>query len=299
MTIFLGAIARNIEPNFFQLYLFLQNIYSNNANVKTCIYENNSTDNTPAMLKILASISPNIQVVCEHFSESELLAMSKAWTWDKKPCRMELIAAARNKLLDMLAAAGCSDKDYVVLFDADMESACDADVILNKISAFPADADALFANGLNRNRQTYYDMYALRTTDHPCGPELLGETFWNTLPKLRFQERTPILSGFGGLAIYRGYVLKDNRYSAHPTSDLNTFYKRCGIKQASPVTHVEGVLRGIYLFESQAEGGLFYYNNSGYAYPIVCEHSTFHARAANRGQGRFYIDPELVYVSTH
>jgi hypothetical protein len=296
MTIYLGTIAKNIEPNFFQLYLFLQDIYSTDATVKTCIYENNSTDNTHAMLKILENISPNIRVISEYFSGSELLASSKAWTWDKKPCRMELIAAARNKLLTMLADAGCSDKDYVVLFDSDMESVCSAGVILRKISEFPADADALFANGLNRNQQTYYDMYALRTQDRPCGPELLGETFWNTLPKLHFTERTPILSGFGGLAIYRGYVLSDNCYSALPTSDLNDFYKRCGVKQASPVTHIEGVLRGIYLFESD---GLFYYNNSGYAYPIVCEHSTFHARAANRGQGRFYLDPELVYVSTH
>ena len=299
MTIFLGTIARNIESTFFHLYLFLQNVYTYDCSVKTCIYENNSTDNTASLLQLLKAISPNITVVSETFTPTELLEKSRAWTWDKKPCRMEAIAAARNALLDMLFLAGVSDKDYVVMFDSDMAEPIEVGTLMRKIDEFPAAVDALFANGLNANGVTYYDMYALRTPDRPEGPELLGETFWKTLPRTVIKEKTQILSGFGGLAIYKGYCLKDNKYSAVPTADLNRFYKWCGLRQGQVVTHYEGCLLGMYLFESKEDGGLFYYNNSGYGFPIVCEHSTFHARLANRGQGRFFIDPELVYKSTH
>jgi hypothetical protein len=64
-------------------------------------------------------------------------------------------------------------------------------------------------------------------------------------------------------------------------------------------THYEGVLLGVYLFEPKEAGGFFYHNNSGYSWPVVCEHSTFHARMTLRGQGRFFIDPELIYQSGH
>jgi hypothetical protein len=211
---------------------------------------------------------------------------------------MELIAAARNKLLEMMGTIDA--EDYVLMFDGDCAAPLDVDYILNRIHNFPADADAIFANGIGRTQPVYYDTYALRTRERPYGPEIMGDTFWKTLPSHVIRERTSVISAFGGAGLYRGACFHAApRYSAMPTEDLNAQYRASTTPVEPSPTHHEGALLGIYLFEAKESGGLFYRNNSGYAAPIVCEHSTFHATMARNGCGRFFIDPQFIYISTH
>ena len=66
-------------------------------------YENNSDDGTDAELMKWASEAPDqVKVQCDKFTREEELNWGAARTYDNQPCRMERIAYARNKLLDML-----------------------------------------------------------------------------------------------------------------------------------------------------------------------------------------------------
>jgi hypothetical protein len=293
MRFIIGTIVKNIEHVFHNLLFFAQSLYEKHPQALFYIYENNSEDNTPELLKLLSSIYPRII----HKSEAYTDIKTRAQTWDNKPCRIECIAAARNKLLEMMDTINADD--FVLMFDGDGAAPLDVDYILHLIQNFPADADAIFANGIGRTQPTYYDTYALRTHERPYGPDVVGEIFWKTLPSLAIRTRTPVLSAFGGAGIYRGTCFAAAPlYSAFPTPDLNALYQA----QTKPIeqtpTHHEGVLLGIYLFEAKEAGGIFYRNNSGYAAPIVCEHSTFHATMWRNGCGRFFIDPHFIYVST-
>jgi len=66
-------------------------------------YENNSDDGTDAELLKWADEAPDQVIVqCDKITREEELARGVARTFDNKPCRMEQIAHARNKLLAML-----------------------------------------------------------------------------------------------------------------------------------------------------------------------------------------------------
>lgn len=66
-------------------------------------YENNSDDGTAAELMKWAAEAPGQVIVkCEKFTREEELSRCVARTCDNRPCRIEQIAFARNKLLDML-----------------------------------------------------------------------------------------------------------------------------------------------------------------------------------------------------
>ncbi len=300
MKIIFGAICKNIEPEIFNCINFLAQALERFPDSHVCIYENNSTDNTKTYMPLLQNIAApgRVHILSEDMDVAAVLEASAARTWDNKTCRMELIALARNKLLDMINAVGYTDDDRIVMFDPDIVAVPNIDAIANCIAR--EDADVIFANGLNASKTAYYDMYAYRCAAIPLGPELRGEEFWKTLKYMAITSRTPVYSAFGGLGIYRGACLKDNRYSAVPTKDLDDMNRSLvvqhGIEFPKPVTHHEGCLMGVYLF---GKDGFFYHNNSGHNYPVVCEHSTFHARMYNRGQRRMYIDPDLKYFSGH
>ena len=236
----------------------------------------------------------------EDYTHDELLGKCKANTWDMKPCRMEMIAMARNRLLGMIDAVGYSNDDLIVMIDSDISVLPDMNVLTERLRDFPTDVDALFANGVYRGSNHYYDRYALRYSGQPFGPETIGDGFWKTLPNIVIDRPMSIISGFGGLAIYKGYCIRDNQYSAIPTKNLDTLIKDTirvnGYRRPQPPTEPcrDGCLLGMYLFGNGPDD-LFYYNNSGYNYPVVCEHSTFNANILLRGQGRFIVDPELKY----
>lgn len=297
MTIIVGAVCKNIEKSIPLFQQFLQILLAAFPTTQVCIYENNSTDGTKEGLNTLKSaLGANVHITMEDFTNEELLARCKANTWDMKPCRMEVIAMARNQLLDMIERIGYSGNDLIVMIDCDILYLPDMEALKDRLEHFPPNVDAVFANGIYAGSNRYYDRYALRTVTFPLGPEVRGEEFWRNLPNIVISEPTQIISGFGGLAIYKGYCIRNNRYSAIPTKELHKLnsdlIKMLNITLPKPSDPCrDGCLLGMYLFGDD----IFYYNNSGYNYPVVCEHSTFNANMLLRGQGRFVIDAGLKY----
>ena len=301
MTIYVGTIAKDVEQSMGHFASFLSDLAQRFPDICIVIYENNSTDATRLWFPILQTIASRVIIKSEDIDARDIMC-KYVRRYDNKLCRMECIAYARNKLLTMLREAGCGGDDYVLMIDCDIArpfTSADIDVISNHLTQFPTGVDAVFANGLNANGVTYYDMYALRHPGAPFGPEILGDGFWKDMPRIHVPSPTHIYSGFGGMAIYRGYCLTDNKYDAYPTKELHACIKQHMnvhnyVQPKSETVH-DGVVMGIYLFDDD----VFYHNNSGYNYPVVCEHSTFHATLAMRGQGRFLLDSNMKYYSSH
>ena len=317
-------------------------------------YENNSDDGTDTELMKWASDAPagQVRVQCDKFTREEELSRGVARTYDNKPCRMEQIAHARNKLLGELLAKHTtarhetclgvpnpslppsnpssgersSPAKYVVMIDLDNPVPFPVNAILRCIARDPDGFDALVCNGLNPFGYMY-DFYAYRDAQFLFGPEIMREAFWSghhqcyvqtavhnkTLIHSRQMKHNPgllpyipIASGFNGLCIFRWEALKGLRYSAIPTPEMNAEYEAMNCippLSKNAQTHVNGGSVGMYLFpkdkdkdkNNDADNAVFYFHNSGYNFPVVCEHVPFFAGMRARNRRRIYLCTDLVW----
>ena len=293
-------------------------------------YENNSDDGTDRELMKWASEAPagQVRVQCDKFTREEELSRGVARTFDNKPCRMEQIAHARNRLLDMLSGNQCSPAKYVVMIDMDNPVPFPVNAILRCIARDPDGFDALICNGLNPFGYMY-DFYAYRDAQFPFGPEIMREAFWSghhqcyvqtaMHNKTMFCNRQikqnpamlpyiPVASGFNGLCIFRWEAIVGGMYSAVPTPEMNAEYEAMNCipplaKNAK--THVDGASVGMYLFpkdkdtdkdkNNDADNAVFYFHNSGYNFPVVCEHVPFFAGMRANNHRRIYLCTDLVW----
>ena len=300
-------------------------------------YENNSDDGTDAELMKWESEAPHqVRVQCDKFTREEELSRGAARTYDNKPCRMEQIAHARNKLLDMLlgkrsspnpsslsvaGGAGGKAPRYVMMIDMDNPVPFPVNNILRCIARDPDGFDALVCNGLNPMGYMY-DTYAYRDAQFPFGPEIMREAFWSGHHQYYMQTAMhnktvfcnrmiqqnptllpyiPIASGFNGLCIFRREALKGARYSAIPTAEMNAEYQAMNCippLSKNAKTHVDGASVGMHLFPKDNHAndkGIFYFHNSGYNFPVVCEHVTFFANMRANNHRRIYLCADLVW----
>ena len=299
MKVVLGGIVKNIGPSIQVIQRFFQELKEKIPILEICLYENNSTDSTKDFLEEIQKSFEWIQVKSEDIPNSFFLNKGNARTWDNKPCRIEMIAYARNQLLKMIESKNLIREDFFILMDLDMKMPPDVGVIEFVLQNYPIEVDALFSNGIHHDGR-YYDGYALRTIDYPFGPEILGEHFWSkehmdiilkTIPI--DSSLVPVISAFGGIAIYRGNVFQGCEYSADITDELHEFYSQQVLPKSNekPVTHNEGILLGCYLKDSK----IFYKNNSGYNYPVATEHVNFHLAVRKKGFTNMFICPFLYY----
>jgi hypothetical protein len=108
----------------------------------------------------------------------------------------------------------------------------------------------------------------------------------------------PITSGFNGMCIFRREAIAGLRYSAVPTAEMNAEYE--ALYSIPPLAFnanvTTGTPLGIYLFPKNAEDkGIFYFHNSGYNFPVVCEHVPFFAAMRANDRRRIYLCTDLVW----
>ena len=312
MTLFCGAVTRNLEKSFPNFKQFMYSLFGELTDLQLFIYENNSTDSTKKLLEDWATVDKRVHVKCEVFSKEFLLEQGYARAYDNIPCRMESISTARNKLVEWMESfgMGVGEDDLTIFIDPDIPTVFNVDCLASLCRSFPQGAHAFFANGLSGNMK-YYDAYAYRDTQHPFGAELLGEEIFDfkyksVIKQIPFDAQPiPVLSAFGGLGIYKSICIRGLRYSATPTQDLHALNLRIMkenpdhiyVKKVKekPTTHIQGASQGIYLFDKE----LFYRNCSGYNFPVICEHVPFHASMIARGYDKLFVLPPLIYVSDH
>ena len=212
---------------------------------------------------------------------------------------------------------------YVVMIDTDNPVPFPVDAILKCIARDPDGFDALVCNGLNSSGQIY-DTYAFRDAQFPFGPEIMRDAFWSGHHQyymrtavhnqtLFFNRQlrenparlpyVPILSGFNGLCIFRREALMGLRYSAVPTAEMNAEYEALYSIPPFSNTIVNGASVGIHLFPKDENDsnnnsnnkGIFYFHNSGYNFPVVCEHTSLFAAMRAKNHRRIYLCTDLVW----
>jgi hypothetical protein len=213
---------------------------------------------------------------------------------------------------------------YVVMIDMDNPVPFPVNAILRCIARDPDGFDALVCNGLNSSGQIY-DTYAYRDAQFQFGPEIMRDVFWsghhqyymrtavhnNTLffnRQLRENPGrlpyVPILSGFNGLCIFRWDAIMGSdapllRYSAVPTAEMNAEYEALYSIPPFSNTIVNGASVGMYLFPKDKgkdnDKGIFYFHNSGYNFPVVCEHVPLFAAMRANNRRRIYLCTDLVW----
>lgn len=313
MVFYLAALARNISDTFMNFQLFAGEFLDDFRDARVFVYENNSTDSTKQLLEMWAAMNNRVTVKCEDVSEVEMKEHCTARCMDNKPCRMEAIAFARNRLMEMLEETdiGSREEDRIIFVDADLHCLMSSESLTKILKSGRNDYDALFANGLSR-KGNYYDITAYFDMYYPFGMELMKEStvFGEKYKALIRPIPTnappiPVLSAFGGIGIYRASIIRGLRYKGTITEDVHTVFSNfCQqhpdhpwVKEVlkKPITHVDGALLGIYLYDKK----LFYKNNSGYNYPVICEHVPFHCSMICRGYSRLFVEPSLLYYSDH
>ena len=278
----------------------IKNWFSRLIDCVFVIYEDSSSDNTSVLLSEWSNENANIIVKSEQLSNEYKLQISQAHTWDNKPCRMEMIALARNKMMDMVKEVKSkSDKkfDSVVMLDLDNKVPFPVHTFLRIIQKYKGQYDTLICNGVEFGTNVMYDAYAFRSEQRPYGPEIIGDSFWQNYSLeglITSDNLMPVLSGFNGCCIFSPNIIDEIEYSAFVTREMNEYYKnhksRITQIQGQVQTHYKGVLLGEYLFGTDS---IFYHNNSGYSKPVVCEHVSMFFGLIYKGHSRIFVCPEF------
>lgn len=297
MKILLAGICKNIEQNVSIITKSFEEL-SRYFDCKALFYENNSCDKTSAYLCEWSNKDNRVKIITEYITLDKLLESGFARTWNNLPCRMEVIAKARNKLMEYIESDEYKDIDYVIMIDMDNPVILPVEKINEVLNNSSYNFDALICKGTNNGDM--YDTYAYRDEKYPFGPEYLGEEFWsashqnNIKQNVRNDKRDiiPVYSAFNGMAIFRRLSIKGIKYSASPTKYLDDLYRKYKhlSPMPAPIKHIDGQLQGIYLF---GENGIWYKNNSGYNFPVVCEHVTFFLEMRNKGFDKIFLCNKL------
>jgi hypothetical protein len=170
---------------------------------RVVVYENDSRDDTPAILKVWESANGKVRVLSDSLVGSPILRLP----------RTERLAWCRNRYLDFIRQ---SDEyracDYVIVVDLDLKGGWSYDGLASSFSRFDWDIVASNSIGYHYLRKTYYDLFALKprtVLKRNWLFRLIGEGW-----QLRRDDPwITIQSGFGGLAVYRKEKLIPERYA--------------------------------------------------------------------------------------
>jgi hypothetical protein len=305
------GIAKNIENQITILGDCLKVILDLREGSRAFIYEDGSTDKTAERLQLLSDSRITIS------SDTSIKPETSALTWDNKPCRLERIAWARNKCMEMWEKNDKEDA-IVIWLDTDRVHRLDGSIVhqvAEQLMGVPIEVAAgFFAMSLN-HKHDMYDTFAYRSEKNALGPEFMGEKWWSAEHQLQIQQEVreqpysvQVLSACNGLAMYKSEAIRGLRFSATPTEAIEKYYRTlyrdakhpCFKKmqeiQEKPTTHYEGVCLGRYCFGTE---GLWYKNNSGYNQPVLCEWLSFHFAMRERGFKGLFIIKGWVDISGH
>lgn len=290
------------------------------------VYENNSTDRTPALLSDWSSKNPHVAVISEVVNDEILSETCFNKTIQNEFYRPERIARARNIVLNEAMNSQFDDYQYVIWFDLDFEHEIVLQPVIDTFYS-KQEWDAVFANGVD-DAGRFYDSYSLRDHHLPFGAELIGNQWWHTRGNIHLKFKPndawyPVFSAFGGMGIYKRDAIKGCAYSATVTKNLETLEKQMmksklwklhsevttyydGLNVCRTVVHLpETPCKEMPYYErdSKFEGfilgedkdGLIFRMNSGVGqYPSICEHVPFHATMILNGHDKLFINPALI-----
>lgn len=289
-TLLICGVAKNCEPALQSVMRNCETLGNRFDDYRVIIYENNSTDSTAIILSEWATSNPKVTALTETLTQGELYASCKSVDLNGNPGRIELIARARNKVLDEANAPYYPKFDYVVMVDIDFGCDWCIDAICETIQQPGWDCVTTYGTW---KESEYYDVFALRDDYLPLGPEFLGDYWWvarfKALPSMSPQDPwKKVLSAFGGMAIYRAECILPLRYSAEVTPGMKEEALELFMKSPR-IRTLRKKYRG-------NDSKLTTWNSTYYFIPITCEHVSLHEEMRRRGHDRIFINPKLRLV---
>lgn len=317
------GVCKNVEPQLPDTIQIVEKIGALFEDYQILIYENNSSDSTKQILKSWATKNPRVLALMENLTEEELASCIINRDESGAFSRPELIAKARNKVLDLAMSSKFKEFSYVIWMDLDFTIAPRYDGIVEVFES-KQEWDAVFAYGVDREKK-YWDWYAFRDITYPLGSEMLGNRWWYMNKSFHLsseQSWYPVISAFGGFGIYKKASIEGCRYSGIVTSDLAVFYTRFMNQESvskhpqvqlyhSLLRYLDSIIRissatpnlpqikqrtiGISLFDENCPI-VWRMSSFWYQYPSVCEHVPFHASMHVNGHNKLYINPRLIFT---
>lgn len=286
-TLLICGVAKNCASCIPSVIRNAEQLGSHFSDYRVIIYENNSSDETVQRFSEWTLKNKKVNLISEHLSEDELLRACRSRDKEGRPCRIELIARARNKVLEAATNSYYPSFDQVVMVDLDFD--CDWPIEeICRVSGLKG-WDCVTSFGVDQAGH-YYDVFALRDDQIPLGPEFLGQAWWKIrhryLPKLAIHDEwLPVRSAYGGLAIYRAECLLPFRYSALVTKNL--------IEDAFECFHSNRRWAALFSFCRGPNPSLTIVNTDFEPVPVVCEHVTLHADMRKKGFTRIFVNPAM------
>lgn len=299
--ILICGVGRNVAHSISSVIRNVEALQVHFSDYRVVIYENNSGDLTKQQLSQWALDNKKILIECEEWSEEQM-----------KLGRIQRIAIARNRVLELIKEFHLDDFEYLMMVDLDLNALWPIDEIINTINS-SIQWDCVGANGIIKNG-IYYDRFAFRDKNFPFGPEIFGNYYWVDLrvssefSYLNQSDWISVYSAFGGLALYKTKSIINYAYSATVTEDLKKFYQKLIVDLYPDRENLSQYKRYLsrYTFgkfnkiDPRTIPVLFYRNtewedpNRTTRKPLCCEHVTLHASMILNGFDRFFINPKMI-----
>jgi hypothetical protein len=316
-TVIIAGIGRNVEASLNNYIESAEHAGMMFKDYQVIVYPNNSTDKTTQIMTDWGERNQKVDVIHEDYTPEELLTFTYARTWDYLPCRLEINAMLRNRVIDEIYEKGYESFDYLLWVDMKFLNPWPFEGIKESFELDQKhDWDAVFANGYDKLGKMY-DTSAYRDKNFPLAPETIGN-YWQKKfhPQINVrlnetQELIPVYSAFNGMGIYKLPSIKDCRYSGVVTKDYETYVKNViasdpqnpSVKyylKSKKQTHYDGALIGMYIHEKPDKNAdIFFRCSNGYNYPILTEHVPFHMSMRLRGHDKLFINPRMKIFYSH
>jgi hypothetical protein len=191
------GLARNVASHLPRTKARIERLGSMFADYRVLIYENDSTDSTPVILKRWAKANHRITAISERRGKERHGSV-------RCPVRGNDMAEYRN-LCHRAVQDRWSDFDYVCLLDLDLAGGFSYDGIAHSFGSQPWDCVGSYGiiyqrQKLDLNRSLHYDVWAYRRFG---SYEELDGTEGNLMSWRRGDALEPVYSCFGGLGLYR------------------------------------------------------------------------------------------------
>ena len=323
------GIAKDIGNGSYVTIDSCEKLFTYLHDYRVIIYENNSSDDTKKILGTWAQNNSKIKFISEDLNDEFKKAHGLCTVPYSTVDRINLISRARNIVLDETLKKEYEEFPYLMMVDLDT-APWDIKGIIETLDNKDYSWDAVVSNGL-------YDSFAYRDEDCPIGWEIIGSCFWEGLSKGEYNSRKDyltktkhwkrVISGFGGLAIYKRNSIKNARYSAYITKNLEKILTKAIYKKinAPPKEKRENLkhtpflaeylkktrrmpcyrINDKYIHADSSKGVIidslckageicWFGIDLGNPRPWTCEHINFHADMIADGFDRIYFNPLLI-----
>lgn len=283
------GVVKNAATSFYKTTEDIQRIGKLFQKFHVIIFENDSIDETHSLYADWSRTSSNITFISESLNNYSKY-LYKNFTGD---LRTEIIAHARNKVLQEAYKEIYSDFDYLIMMDLDNFYPINENLIKFSIENPEAPWDAIFANGS-------YDLYALRSDEYPCGPEGLGFDNWHKLiptigyelvKQLEKNRWIKVDSAYGGLGIYKLSSIRGVYYSGFIDKNTVLMIDKYLVGGAFDSW---GNLNSIVKRRKKEIIKNLFSEKIIKSHAFTCEHILFHLRLKEKGCDALYIDPRLI-----